>query len=406
MQGLFTIMNKELRRVFKDRKMVFSMFIMPVVMVIGICVLLFALISNMTKDIENHVPVVYVQNAPADFQGMLKEDKVEVTYLTSKDSVDQVKTDILNAVTDLLIVFPEDFTTAVENATGDAPTLPQVMTFYNPSEDYSSEARTKYVSGYLESYRQYLIANRFGSAEYAQIFLVDSDNSQGEIQDDAKATGKMIGMFVPYFITIMLFAGAMALGVDTITGEKERGTLASLLLTPLKRTHIVLGKIFALSILSVLSAMVYVVAMVVAIPVAVNYFGAGDAMSGLTISFSPLQIIQILVLIVGIVLMYVAMVAVVAVFSKTVKEAQTYVGLLYMAVMVSGMITMYTSDATSLKSYLIPVYNTSAAFKGIFTQEITGGEFLIAAGMTYCISGILTVIIAKAFKSEKVMFNA
>lgn len=407
MNGLFTVMRKELRRVFKDKKMVFSMFILPVVMMIGICVLIFALIMNMSKDIENHVSQVYVQNAPEQMKKMLSNEKnLQITYLSDKEATDEIKKGILNATTDLLVIFPADFEEQVKHADAKNPVIPQIKTFYNPSEDYSKEARGKFVSTYLEGYRQALIKDRFGSVEYAQIFSVDSDNTGSVIQDDAKATGKMIGMFVPYFITIMLFAGAMALGVDTITGEKERGTLASLLLTPLKRTEIVLGKIFALSILSILSAMIYVVAMVVAFPLAVNTFGVKDALDGFTISFSPVQILEIIVLIVGIVLLYVALVAVVAVIAKTVKEAQTYVSLLYMAVMVSGMITMYTSNAASFKSYLIPVYNTSAAFKGIFTQEITAPEFLISAGMTYLMAGILTALIARAFKSEKIMFNA
>ena len=71
-------------------------------------------------------------------------------------------------------------------------------------------------------------------------------------------------MMLPYFITILLFAGAMGLGVDMITGEKERGTMASLLVTPVKRSSIVLGKVFALMALTGISSVIYVAAMVAA----------------------------------------------------------------------------------------------------------------------------------------------
>ena len=60
----------------------------------------------------------------------------------------------------------------------------------------------------------------------------------------------------------MLFQGAMGLGVDTITGEKERGTIASMLLSPIKRSQIVFGKLISLGILTALSSVIYTVSVV------------------------------------------------------------------------------------------------------------------------------------------------
>ena len=81
------------------------------------------------------------------------------------------------------------------------------------------------------------------------------------VQDDQKASGKALGMMLPYFITILLFAGAMGIGTDMIAGEKERGTMASLLVTPVKRKSIVLGKVFALMTISGISSVIYIVVM-------------------------------------------------------------------------------------------------------------------------------------------------
>ncbi len=406
MRGLKTVMLKELTRVFKDKKMIFSLFILPMVMIIGICLLIFSLIINTSEDIEQHISIVYIQNAPEEFQSMLSQvTDVQVNYIETDQDLEEYKTEIYSGTIDLLIVFPEDFTEMIEDTTAQNVQVPQIKTYYNPSEDYSSEARNKFTYVYLETYRQNLIVDRFGSNEYVEVFSVDIDNTDSVIQDDEKATGKMIGMFLPYFITIMLFAGAMSLGVDVFTGEKERGTLASLLLTPLKRTHIVMGKIIALGILSILSALVYVVGMLVVIPIVIKQYGIEDMLDGLSISFNALQIIEILVLIIGIALLYVALVGFVAALSKTVKEAQTYTGLLYMVVVVSGMITMYTTEVKSVMGYFIPVYNISAAFKGIFTKDISGVEFLITIAITYGIAFLLILGISKAFKSEKVMFS-
>lgn len=401
--GFKTIMSKELTRVFKDKKLIFSMFILPVVVMVGMFMLIFLLVSNMNQDIQKHVSTVYVQNAPERFAGILDTaEDMKVTELDAGEEPAWLMEAIKNGDQDILVVFPKDFDAAIAD---DAAGVPQVKTFYNPSEDHSSEARER-VLGYLEGYRQTLIADKFGSADAVMIFTVDSDNDASQVYDNDKAVGKMLGMFLPYFITMMIFAGAMSLGVDAIAGEKERGTLASLLLTPVSRMEIVMGKMTALGLLSILSALVYILGMLVAIPLGMGQMGGSEMLSDLSISFTPVQIVQIVVLILGIVLMYVAIIGLVSVIAKSIKEAQTYIMPVYMIVIVAGMVSMYTSDTSSFTSYMIPLFNSSVAFKGIFTQEITVSQFAAAAAVTYVVAFGLIALTARAFKSEKIMFNA
>ena len=146
-----------------------------------------------------------------------------------------------------------------------APT-PQVKTYYNPSEDYSRAAYDTISNGVLESYRQLLLSDRVEDMEGLTVFTVNSDNPEMVIQDEEKASGKVLGMMLPYFVTILLFAGAMGIGTDMVAGEKERGTMASLLVSPIKRSSIVLGKVFSLMIISGVSSVVYVGAMVAFMP--------------------------------------------------------------------------------------------------------------------------------------------
>ncbi|MCM1309165.1 MAG: ABC transporter permease [Butyrivibrio sp.] len=401
--GFKSVMGKELTRVFKDKKLIFSMFILPVVVMVGMFMLIFALVSSMNSSIEKHKSAVYVQNAPERFAGLLSAgEDMNVTYINASEDTGFIMENIKNGDTDLLVVFPEGFEGIVSD---ESAALPQVKTFYNPSEDNSSEARGR-VLAYLEGYRQSLIADKFGSAEAVIMFTVDSDNEESQVYDNDKATGKMLGMFLPYFITMMIFAGAMSLGVDAIAGEKERGTLASLLLTPVSRMEIVMGKMAALGLLSIMSALVYILGMLVAIPVGMGQMGGSEMLSDLSISFTPVQIVQLIVLILGIVIMYVALIGLVSVIAKSVKEAQTYIMPVYMIVIVAGMVSMYTSDTSSFTSYMIPLINSSVAFKGIFTREITAPQFAAAAAVTYATAFVLIALTARAFKSEKIMFNA
>ena len=191
-----------------------------------------------------------------------------------------------------------------------------------------------------------------------------------------------------------------------IAGEKERGTLAAMLLSPIKREQIVLGKVFSLSILAVMSAAVYIISMLIAFPMMMKNVGDGDVLSGMSVNFTGAQIAQIVILMIGVVLLYVSIICMVAVFARNVKEASSYISPVYILVIVAGMITMYSSADGVLYKYLIPVYGSSMAFKDILTREITMPDFLATTISTYAVAAILVCIMTKAFNSEKVMFNA
>ena len=251
------------------------------------------------------------------------------------------------------------------------------------------------------------MADRFGSAEKAVIFTVDSTNPQeSSLVDEEKASGKAMGSFIPYFITMIIFAGAMGLGVDSIAGEKERGTITSLLLAPVKRVNIVMGKIISLSILSVLSAIIYMGSMIIAFPMMMSTEGATSQLDGLNLSLDAVQILQLVVVVIGAVLLYVTIIGIVSVLSRTIKEAQTYITPVYMIIIVAGLVTMFSSDSNNMLFYGIPLVNIAASLKGILTNDLTWMQWLLTVGVTYGMTFILMAAIAKAFKSEKIMFNA
>lgn len=406
MYGIKAIVSKELRRVFKDKKMIMSLFVLPVILVVGIFSLMGMLINGQIDDVQAHEPVVYVVNEPDSFRMFAQSAGLSgYTVLGSSDTgkLSEAEAGLYDASTDLIMIFPDGFDEQVTAGMNDIDSIstPDIELSYNPSEDYSNEARDIYMT-YLDAYKQMLLGSRFGNYAAVEMFSV----SDVELQDEDKAAGKMLGTMLPYFITMLIFAGAMGLGVDMIAGEKERGTLATMLLSPVKREQIVLGKVFSLSILAVMSAAVYIIAMLVALPVLIRTVGGSDSLDGLSINFTGAQIAQMIVLMIGVVLLYVSIICLVAVFAKNVKEASSYISPVYILVLVAGMITMYTSADGVLYKYLIPVYGSSMAFKDILTREITTPNFLATTISTYAYAVIMVAVMTKAFNSEKVMFNA
>lgn len=402
MKSIKEIFGKEMARVFRDKKMVFSVFFLPVILMIGIMYLMSQMITGMEDDITKHQPVVYIQNEQISFTNFLESIHADYEIHNVSDSERKViEGKIRDGEADILIEFPEKMDESIRNyKVGDE--VPQIKTYYNPSEEYSNAAYKEISLEVLEAYRQSLLTERVGDLNQIAVFTVNSDNENLIMQDDDKASGKALGTMLPYFITILLFAGAMGIGTDMIAGEKERGTMASLLVAPIKRSSIVLGKVFALMALSGISSVIYVGAMVAFMPL-MSKSMFGTAGENLNISLTAGQIAMLAVLLIGVAFLYSTMIALTSVFAKTIKEATSYVMPLYMVVLVVGLMTMFTAGDVKGEMYYIPIYNISLALKGILSHEVTMGQYGVTVAMTFVVGFLLVGIIVKAFKSEKVM---
>ena len=407
MSGTKNIIKKELFRVFSDKKMIFSLFILPAVMIIGMYSLMGVLFENMMTDIETHIPKIIIQNAPSDLDETINATgfEADITYVDSTADVASAKDDILNGNIELLIIFEDGFLDKINSYNDVGDPIPEIRTFYNPAEDYSSVARNNFVEEVLGEYQQSIIEQRLGNVEQLQVFHIDKDPSSSVIVNEKKADGKLLSTMLPFLINIMLFAGAMGLGVDAITGEKERGTLSSMLVAPIKRSEIVFGKLISLAILSSISAAIYAFSIVIALPLMMGGISGGE-MGDMKFSFTLIEMIQLLVLMLVLVYLYVALVALVAVIAKTSKEANTYVMPVYIVVMLGSLMTYMGSGQTKLEYFLIPIYNSAICMQNLLIGELTAAQFGFAVGTTALLAAIVTGLITKAFNSEKIMFNA
>ncbi|WP_455715174.1 ABC transporter permease [Anaerosporobacter sp.] len=403
MRGAREIIKKELNRVFGDKKLIFSLFILPVALMVGMFFLMGNLTDSMENEVVSHIPSVYIQNAPEGLEDFINTNGfvADITYLKADATLDEIKDNIVTGENDLLVVFDESFKDSIVNYQ-EGNTIPEVKTYYNPSEDYSSTARTNFVTTVLDPLKQVYLTDRIGNLDNITIFNIDLDTEASQLMDTQKASGKALGMMLPYFITMLLFAGVMSIAVDAITGEKERGTLASMLVSPVKRVEIVTGKLISIAILSSISAIIYAVSMVFALPKMM-----GEVSSEISVSLSPLQIVQLILIMLSLVFLYVAVVSIVSVFAKTMKEANTYVTPMYILVIVAGMITMFSGNTKpDTIMFAIPVYGSALCIQNIMEGELLMSQFLPAIGGTVLLGLIITAGIVKAFNSEKVMFNA
>lgn len=412
MSGMSIILKKELKRVFGDKKLVFSMFILPAIIMIALYGIMGFMIGKMNSDIEDNVNKVYVVNADDRMKNAITAsgfDKTnDITYLNEADfkaKEQDFRDEILNGDAQLIVYMDKDFDQKFTSYSDSSSPVPQIKLSYNTTENYSQNTYGMFATGVLEIYRTGLLQERVGSLDMLNVFDLEDDI----IEKEEKANSRFISMMLPYMIVIMLFAGAMSVGVDAMAGEKERGTLASMLLSPVKRTSIAAGKIVAMMILSGLSAIVYVVSMMVAVPVMSAMGGGESEMAGGFggLSLSLVEGLQLAAIMLALVFLFVAVISFMAIRAKDTKAASSLISPIYIVVMVAGMLTMFMSGKeVPVYRYLIPVYGNAVAIKDICNGELLAANFLASIAGTVIIAIILTIGIARAFDDEKIMFNA
>jgi sodium transport system permease protein len=204
---------------------------------------------------------------------------------------------------------------------------------------------------------------------------------------------------LPFLLITFLFTGCMAICSESIAGEKERGTIATLLITPCKRSHIVVGKMLSLGITGLASSLVSFTGLMLSLP---NLLGTSFSFS----AYSPLTIFFILMLIFVTVLLFTTLLMIISTFSKSVKEASTYASPLMIVIMLIGVTNMMNTMATTnLILYTIPVYNVIQCLIGVFSLALEPMYFIVCIGsnLIYIVLGIIVLI--KMFNNEKIIFN-
>ncbi len=402
---LGVIIKKELKRVFTDRRLVFSSFILPALSIYLIYTLLGGMIGNMSNDIKEHIPSVVYVNAPetfvTDYSAIMGEREFDASF---EDTLEQgTKDAVLNGDMDLIVEFPDGFDEAVKNY--ESSEIPDIKTYYNPSEDYSSAAKSVIEGQILSAYQNKLLEDRFGDVRVISAFSLNETNEDTTISDEAKEAGSGLSFMLPMLLNLMLFAGAMGIGMDVIAGEKERGTMATMLMTPVKRQTIALGKVISLGIIATISAACTFGAIIASLPSASNMLAGGGDINVSQFAFGIQDYLMLLIVLVVQVGMFVGLICLLSVLAKSVKEAGTYVTPIYMLVMVASFMTVFTSGDVEMYKFAVPVLGNVFAMKEILTFDLSMTEFFLTTGVSVVVIGVLLWAISKAFDNEKVMLN-
>ena len=390
MRNIITIMKKEFARFFGDRRMI-AMMLMPGVLIYIVYSFMGTAMTSMFHPDEGHAPVVYAVNMPDSVAPRLQSAGMSIERIGA-DEVAEVKERIAQSEADLCVVFPLGFDESV--AAYDAQTspgyAPNIEAYFNSMAPNSQSAYMTFTY-ILDEYESEL-ANKFDINRGIE----DADRAAPE-----DISTSIISSMMPLLLLVFLFSGCMALAPESIAGEKERGTLATLLVSPLGRSELAAGKMLSLAVLSFLTGLVTALATMLSLPKL--FSGSGEVI--VTNIYTAMDYILLSCVILSTILLIIAVLSIASAFARTVKEANMAITPLMILVMLVGVTGMFGGTQEDIAFYLIPLYNSVQSMSGVFALDYSAMNIVAASLSNFVYACAGGFVLTKMFNSEKIMFS-
>ncbi len=389
MRGILAIIKKEFARFFLDRRMLLNTLIVPGLLIYVVYTLMGTIVSDIAGTGDSYTAAV--RNMSAYIAPAFEQSEVfEITSATESD--EYYTGQVRNGEIDIYVVFPDDFDDIVGEVIEGSPssvTIPNVEIYFNSSEDSSSTAYSAFVAT-LDVFE----------GSISNVFDINAGEADYDLSTTSP-TSYILSAIVPMVLLVLLFSGCMAVAPESIAGEKERGTFATMLVTPVRRSHIAVGKIVSLSCISLLSGISSFLGLILSLPNLMQ--GVFDVVD-LSV-FSAGHYLMILGVMLATVLLLVAIISCISALAKSVKEANSYIGPLNIIVIVVGLLSSFVGSSASPLLYLIPLYNSAMLVTDVMALTVTPLNFVITLVSNIVYACIFVFLLTRMFNSEKIMFN-
>lgn len=397
---VLTILKKELIRVFSDKRMVMTI-IMPGI----ILYVVYSLIgTGMADKIKGEGPEswsVSVVNMPKHLEAVLQQPGAKLQEVAESDIAEK-KQAVADEGEVLLMVFPEE----LDQILSDASYLqnmdgvkPEIEMFYNSANTQSYQAYSTF-SSICDAYESQLV----------NVFDINTDMEESyDLATEEDGMMQMFSMLLPMLLIIFLFSGCMSVAAESIAGEKERGTLAKLLVTPINRWSLALGKIIGIGIVGLVGAVSSFLGVMLSLPKMMNSMSEAEDGTSVNMNmaiYGAKEYIYLFLIICTTVLVIVGAISIISGLARNVKEAGTMATPLMLLTTLLGVSTVAQDGAqATLAYYAIPFYNSVQGMAQIFSGEVRTECVLLTVVMNLVYTVVLAVVLARIFDSEKIIYN-
>lgn len=297
---------------------------------------------------------------------------------------------------------------AVEKESG-GPGIGLDITLYYDQTDQIGVVAAARVRDFLQEYLNTVLREKLDELGMDYDQLSPPINLTVENVATSESMGRLIlSRLLPYFMVLAILTGAMGLGAEITAGEKERGTIATLLVSQLSRTEIVLGKFLTILAAALTSSILSAVGLLVG----VHFFGGSLAASSTSqqveasFSLSLGAFGWMISVLIPLAIILSALVVIVGSYARSQKEASMYLMPIYMVIVLIGLVSMTGSTTFIGTRFLIPIANALYALQEIIIGNFEFAHILYTLAANLICGGLLIAASVQAFKREAVLFRS
>ncbi|MDY2940741.1 MAG: ABC transporter permease [Varibaculum sp.] len=384
------IFCKELKRFFARRIPAFLSLLLPGILIYATWTIMGDAFEQKQEQLSSST--IGVVNQPEFLGNLADTTHVSFKEITKLPSYKTMYTSIKDSSVDAYLVFPNDFSERVffnrdRVESGQIP--PEIGIYYNSTVEKSIYAYDA-ISQILNTYEM-SIANLFtvnGSRDYRYDLATSADK-----------TSSSSVSFLPFLILTLIFSGTMAVTAETIAGEKERGTLMAILVSPVRRSSVVLGKVLACASLGIAIAVSSVTGVLAALPAVVGQkMALGE--------YSPIEYLALMLVVLSATFIFVMAIMIVSSFCSGTREAQMFLTPVMVVVMAIGLLGMFNRAVEQgYKAFLVPIYNTVLVIIDIFSFEMDWIAILITVIINLIVAFLGMFLLSRIFSKETILLN-
>jgi sodium transport system permease protein len=399
LSAISVVYRKELTEWLRDRRTLISTVLVPLLafplLLVGITALATVMIGNAEKEVPK-IMILGGEDSPQLLKRLQKLDKLAVVPYAGNWK-DQISNKEIRAAVEI----PKGFQAAL--AEGTAPT---VNVYY-----YEGELKSSFGANHLqkaiEEYRDSVVKVRLAAKNLPASVLTPFEVKQENVAPPEKVGGASIGGFIGYAVILLCLTGAMYPAIDLTAGEKERGTIETVLSSPISRFDLVMGKFLLVFSASLVSAILSVTSMGTSFAILghsqVMHSSGGQS---LNLNLGPVSVVAVFFMALPLAVLFSAVLMTIALFAKTYKEAQSYLTPLTFLVVIPAVASVMPGVELTPKLALIPVLNTSLICKEIITGTYHWNSIILIFVSTCVYAAAAIFLAVKMFQREDVLFRS
>jgi len=393
------VYRKELTEWLRDRRTLISTVLVPLlafpILMVGITALATVMIGNAEREIPK-IMILGGEDSPQLLERLHKLDKLEVVPY-AVNWKDQISNKDIRAA----VVIPKGFQAAL------AEGIAQTVNIYFYQGELKSSFGADHLQKAVEEYRDSVIKDRLAARNVPASVLTPFAVKQENVAPPEKVGGASIGGFIGYAVILLCLTGAMYPAIDLTAGEKERGTIETILSSPISRLDLVIGKFLLVFSASLASAILSVTSMGLSFAfLGHSHLMQSSGEQSLNLNLGFTSVVAVFCMALPLAVLFSAVLMTIALFAKTYKEAQSYLTPLTFLVVIPAVASVMPGVELTPKLALIPVLNTSLVCKEIITGTYHWNSIVLIFAST-CLYALAAIFLAvKMFQREDVLFRS